>query len=59
MCIVNFLCFCTMMLSSSTAVLGNRVGKVNEGMYVCLGGPWSINGVSESDMKGSGDYCYD
>ena len=33
--IVISLGFCEMVPSSSAIVLGNIVGKVNEGMYIC------------------------
>ena len=36
--------FCGMMPSSSTAVLGIMVGKVNEGICFCGGGCWSVGG---------------
>ena len=48
-----FLAFCGMMPSSSTAVLGNMVGKLNE----VLLWRWSLEcwWVSESNMRGGGD----
>ena len=36
-----------MMPSSSTTVLGNMMGKVNEGMCVCQEGHWNISEVGD------------
>ena len=44
-----------MMLSSSTIVLGNTVGKVNEGSCVYWGSYWSDGWVNESDVRGGRD----
>ena len=44
-----------MIPSRSAVILGNMVGRVNEGMCVCWAGCWGGGGVSESDMKGGGD----
>ena len=46
---------CGMMPSSSTIVLENMVGKVNEGPCVCWGGYWSDGWVNESDVRGGRD----
>ena len=45
--IVIFLGFYGIMCSSSATVLGNMLGKVNEGMCVCE--------LSENDTRGGGD----
>ena len=36
--------FCRMMPSSATAVFGNMVGKVNEGICFCGGSCWNFVG---------------
>ena len=58
MCIAISLDFCWMMSSSSATVIGNMVEKVNEDVYICCAGRWSVGGVSESDMRGGGHECY-
>ena len=59
MSIVIPLGFRGMMPSSSATVLGNMMGKENEGMCVCWGGRWSAAGVSESDTRGDSDHFLD
>ena len=40
-----------MISTSSTVVLWNMVGKVNEELCICRGDFWSVGGISESGIR--------
>ena len=55
MLIVISLGFCGMISGSFAIVLGNKVGKVNEGMCVCWDDNCVVGGVTGSGMRIDGD----
>ena len=55
MLIVISLELCGTIPSSSAIVLGNMVGRMNEGMCVFWDGCWGVGRLSESDMRGGGN----